>query len=121
MRQEVNPSWGCWGDELEKKEVFQRNVRLRAWKTWGLPLTGGWMYGLRALVFQLTCLTCGSQKTGQTGPMPEMLLLVEQRVLSRLISETGCVHLVAFGGPEPDEFKAIYELELLSGEGGLVK
>jgi hypothetical protein len=116
-------------------EIARRNARLRAFRGLGVPVEGGWErseYGLYYVT--LRCLLC--QGPAKTEQLQSSVALVMGRGLDRPnwigaareaelnAAFATCLgvrwkqHLDRLWEEDPPGLAALYELELLAGEGG---
>jgi hypothetical protein len=104
---------------------MRRNAGLRAWRSYGVPLTGGWQRD-EPSVLLLGCSVCGVEDkrvlpSDATGERLQRLMRLSEIGAARtlLIEEIGrpaCPHLAPLLGEDPPEVRAMHELELLAGE-----
>jgi hypothetical protein len=104
---------------------MKRNARLRAWRSYGVPLTGGWQHD-EPSVLLLGCSVCGFEKKRElpsdaSGERLQRLMRLSELGAVRTlmiegIARSACPHLAPLLGGDPPEVRAIHELELLASE-----
>ncbi len=99
--------------------VHHRNARLRAFQGLGVPVAGRWHVDpdpdWNAIFFHLEveCTTCGIW-AGESG---DFKVSVEHRLVQEVLDQ-GCPHLALLRAKNrelPEEFQALWKLELLAG------
>lgn len=99
-------------------EVLRRNARLRAFRSFGVPVEGGWQAHGYGATLQILCSICRKRITPTTledGRTPEVL----RRILwvERFCLLGSCSHLAPLAGEDPPDLAALIALELLAGPG----
>src|SRR5688572_11463890 len=92
--------------------LVQRNARLRAWQSLGVPVTGGWLYWAGGgFTFLAGCGACGAII------QPRVLTPGEPLTPAEAERDAGvpCPHLAPLLGEDSPEVLAVTELELLAG------
>jgi hypothetical protein len=93
--------------------LLRRNARLRAWRSYGVPIEGGWELHWSGLAWvRLSCQRCQDRRLEQPGHTSRGLAAAEAIALRRAAAQ-GCPHLAPLLEEDPLEVQAITELELL--------
>lgn len=102
-------------EEGARRHALVRAARLRAWRT-RLPFEFQLTVRQRRVSLALRCLACGAAlEESCAATFYRGGASWERHVLQRRLTERGCAHLAPLVGPEPEELRALIELELLAG------